>query len=218
MAWKLDQLAAAFGREHAGGGVAVMFGHMIAPGHIRNAIPHTSVTIGELDGRGSERVTQLQKAFERAGVKVTVSPDILRARWQKLLLVGPWSAVGAVTRAPLGVVRSIPETRRLLEGAMHEVAALARARGRKLPDDAVERALAELDRAPETAIGNMRDILNGRPSELETEVGAVVRLARTAGVQAPIHTFFYASLLPQERRARHEIEFPVAEKEPARAA
>ncbi len=213
-----DQLAAAFGKQHAGGGLAVMFGSVIAHGHIRNTIPHTSLTIGELDGHTSERVAQLQKAFERAGVTVTISPDILSARWQKLLLVGPWSAVGAVTRAPLGVVLSIPETRRLLEGAMNEVAALARACGRKLPDDAVPHALADLDRGPATGIGNMRDILNGRPSELETEVGAVVRLARAAGVPAPIHRFFYASLLPQERRARHEIEFPVAEKEPAKAA
>lgn len=98
------------------------------------------------------------------------------------------------------------------------MAGLARACGRKLPDDAVQCALAELDRGPVASIGNMRDVLNGRPSELETEVGAVVRLARTAVVQVPIHAFLYASLLPQERQARREIEFPVAEKEPAKAA
>jgi hypothetical protein len=55
-------------------------------------------------------------------------------------------------------------------------------------------------------------------SRESTEVGAVVRLAQTAGVQVPIHKFLYASLLPQERKARHEIEFPVAEKKPAKAA
>ena len=40
---------------------------------------------------------------------------------------GRSGGVGAVTRAPLGVVRSVPETRRLLEDAMREVLAVARA-------------------------------------------------------------------------------------------
>ena len=53
---------------------------------------------------------------------------------------------------------------------------------------------------------------------LETEVGAVVSLAQTAGVRVPIHTFLYAGLLPQERKPRHQIEFAVAEQEPAKAA
>ena len=59
------------------------------------------------------------------------------------------------------------------------------------------------------AIGNLRDIVEGHPSELETEIGAVVRLARTAGIEAPRHTFLYAGLLPQERKARGEIKFAV---------
>ena len=213
-----DQLAAAFGKSRAGGGVAIMFGAVVAPGHVRNKLAHTSIAIGELDGSMSERMINLHRAFESGGVACTISSDIISARWQKLLLVGPWSAVGAVTRAPLGVVRTIPETRRMLEAAMTEVAALARARGAKLPNDAVQLALAELDQGPAYAVGNMRDVLNGRPSELETEVGAIVRLGRAAGVQLPIHTYLHASLLPQEKLARKEIEFPSEVHEPAKAA
>jgi 2-dehydropantoate 2-reductase len=208
-----EQLAAAFGTEHAAGGVAVMFGSVVSPGHIRNELPQTAVIIGELDGRTSDRMQRIHKAFSGAGVTAKISSDIISARWEKLLLVGPWSAIGAVTRAPLGVVRSVPETSRLLEGAMQEVVGVARACGAKLPDDALQYALSQLGRGPETAIGNMRDVLNGRPSELETEVGAVVRLARKAGIQVPIHSFLYASLLPQERRARRVIVFPVSKVE-----
>jgi 2-dehydropantoate 2-reductase len=213
-----DQLAAAFGKQRVVGGLAVMFGSVVAPGHIRNTLAHTWVSIGELDGRSTERVVRLQRAFERAGVTARIAPDILSARWEKLILVGPWSAVGAVTRAPLGVVRSLPETRQLLAGAMREVFAVACACGAALPDDAVEQAMASLDSGPATGNGNMKDILAGRPSELETETGAIVRLARKVGVEVPRHEFLYASLLPQERKARGEIEFPVAEKEAPRAA
>jgi 2-dehydropantoate 2-reductase len=47
---------------------------------------------------------------------------------------------------------------------------------------------------------------------LETQIGAVGRLARAVGVEVPRHAFLYASLLPQERKARGEIEFPTAEE------
>ena len=47
-----------------------------------------------------------------------------------------------------------------------------------------------------------RDVVAGRPSELETQVGAVVRLGREAGVPTPVNGVLYATLLPQERAAR----------------
>jgi 2-dehydropantoate 2-reductase len=47
-----------------------------------------------------------------------------------------------------------------------------------------------------------RDIFAGRPSELEDQSGAVVRLGGQAGVPTPVHAFVHAALLPQEERAR----------------
>lgn len=213
-----EQLATAFSKDHVVAGPAITLGRSIVPGHIRNRLPHSSITIGELDGGTSERIVRLQSAFQRAGVTATVSADILKARWEKLVLVGPWSAIGAVTRAPLGVVRTLSETRQLLERSIREVVAVARAFGTALSDDVVGQSLQTLDRAPETAIGNMREIIDGRPSELEVEVGAIVRLARRLGVEVPCHSFLYASLVPQERKARGEIVFPIEDEKSASAA
>jgi len=97
-----------------------------------------------------------------------------------------------------------------LEGMMYEVEAAARARGVAVPDD--RRCMARLDRAPVLALGNMRDIVEGRLSESEMEIGAVIRLAKTLGV--PCLTFLYASLLPQESKARGIIHFPDAKSSP----
>jgi 2-dehydropantoate 2-reductase len=148
-------------------------------------------------------------AFERAGVQASIAANIHAALWEKLMFVGPFGGVGAVTRAPVGVLRSQVETRSLLEGTMREVFVLARARGICVADEAVEKALALIDHSPEQATASMqRDIMAGRPSELESQLGVVVRLAHLAGVDVPLHTFLYACLLPQERKARGEIEFP----------
>ena len=47
-----------------------------------------------------------------------------------------------------------------------------------------------------------RDVMAGRPSELEAQTGAVVRLGRELGVATPVNDFLYAALAPQEARAR----------------
>jgi 2-dehydropantoate 2-reductase len=148
-------------------------------------------------------------AFEHAGLQASIAADIHAALWEKLLFIGPFGGVGAVTRVPVGMLRRQVETRSLLEGTMREVFVLARARGVRVADEAVEKALALIDLSPEQAAASMqRDIMEGHPSELESQLGVVVRLAHLAGVEVPLHTFLYACLLPQERKARGEIEFP----------
>ena len=77
----------------------------------------------------------------------------------------------------------MPETRTLLEAAITEVVAVAHGRGVALPQDTVELTLSFIDSLPAEATASMqRDIVEGRPSELESQTGAIVRLA--AGVES----------------------------------
>ncbi len=70
--------------------------------------------------------------------------------------------------------------------------------------------MALLDGVPPEATASMqRDVMTGRPSELEAQIGAVVRLGAAVGVATPLHAFIYASLLPLERRARGQFQFPI---------
>ncbi|MFY9550433.1 MAG: ketopantoate reductase C-terminal domain-containing protein, partial [Thermoanaerobaculia bacterium] len=131
------------------------------------------------------------------------------ALWEKFLVVVSFGGVGAVTRAPVGVTRAVPETRRMLQGGMKEILDVGQARGVGLPDDAVAKALGFVDALDPAATASLqRDIAEGKPSELEAWNGAAVRLGRESGVATPVHGFLYASLLPLERRARGELSFP----------
>jgi 2-dehydropantoate 2-reductase len=142
---------------------------------------------------------------------VDVPTDITVALWEKFLFITATGGVGAVTRSPFGVFRALPETRGMLEAAMREVVAVARARGVQVSDDAVTRALGLMDGLEPHGTSSMqRDIMAGRRSELDAWNGAVARLGREAGVETPVHGFIYATLLPQELRAHGELEFPEA--------
>jgi 2-dehydropantoate 2-reductase len=52
-----------------------------------------------------------------------------------------------------------------------------------------------------------RDIMEGRPSELNEQCGAVVKYGKQGGIQTPVNRMIYHSLLPLERKARGEISF-----------
>ena len=199
-----DILAEILGPEPVLGGLCKISAFRAAPGVIRHVGVEPEVVFGELDGRRSERVERLRRAFAACrGVTVIVPENIRAAMWAKLTFIAPFSAVGAVTRAPAGVIRRLPETRHLLEAAMREVVAVAQGLGVALPAEAANRALAFTDGLePHVTASMQRDIMEGRPSELEAQTGAVVRLGRKTGVPTPVNDFLYAALLPQERKAR----------------
>jgi 2-dehydropantoate 2-reductase len=204
-----EQLAAVLGREHVLGGLCQISCLLAGPGHVRHVGLDPYIAFGEMDGQPSERAIRLQQAFERAvGVRAEVSADIQAAMWRKFLFIAAISGVGAATRAPIGVTRSVPETRTLLVQAMREVHTLAQRRGVHLPEEVVDQTLSFIDGlAPVVMASMQRDIIEGRPSELAAQNGAVVRMGLEAGIPTPVHTFLYSALLPQELKAREQVSF-----------
>jgi 2-dehydropantoate 2-reductase len=204
----VEQLVPVIGAEHVAGGVCSGFCFIADPGHVRHIGGATFIKFGELDGRRSRRVEALRDAFIRARVDAEVPADIRAVLWEKFLLVVPFGGLGAVTRAPIGVLVNEPRTRALLAQGMREIEALARALGVRLASDIVGRTLGVLDAVTPSGTSSLqRDIAAGKRSELDEWTGAVVRLGRHAGVPTPLHDVLYAALLPQERRARGELTF-----------
>ena len=203
------QLAAVLGADHVLGGLCGTFSWVVGPGRIRNIGASNFVRFGELDNRRSERAERLRAVLKRAGVKAEVSTDVRKALWEKFMLITSFGGVGAVTRAPIGIIRALPETRQVLEQCMREVDTVARAHQVVLADSAVADTMTFLDSVAESGTTSLqRDIAEGRPSELEAWNGAVVRLAKERGVSTPTHELIYHSLLPLELRARCKLVFP----------
>jgi 2-dehydropantoate 2-reductase len=205
-----SQLAAVLGAEHVLGGLCGLMSFVVGPGHIQHAGIDPFVNFGELDNRASDRTEKLRQAFVQANVNAEIPPDIQVATWRKFLFIVSVSGMGAVTRSPMGVFRELSETRKMLEQVLQEVFQVARAQHVNLPDDAVGTALAFIDGLPAEGTASMqRDIMEGRPSELEAQNGAVVRLGQEVGVETPVNAFIYHSLLPMELHVRGQIEFAV---------
>jgi 2-dehydropantoate 2-reductase len=199
----VGQLTAELGPDRVIGGLCKIVSFVVGPGHIRHAGFAPSVVIGESDNRRSDRVVAIVNVFNDAGIETTIAADIEAALWMKFLFIASFSGVGAIANAPAGVLRTDPELRGQMVHAMEEIFALAQARGITLPADAMETVMAGVNALPEDATSSMqRDIAAGKPSELESQNGAVVRMARESGVDVPTHEFIYAKLKSLEERAR----------------
>ncbi len=201
-------LSAAIGPQHVLGGLCYMVASLKAPGKIAHTGLVPRIIFGELDGSLSPRIQRLREVFEMAFVQAEIHQDIQVPMWEKFMFISSLSSVGALTRAPAGVMRTIPETRSLFEQAAGEILEIAGLEGIDLASDSAKTMMSKIDALPPDATASMqRDIMEGRPSELDFQTGAVVRMAKDLGLKVPFHTFAYNSLLPLELRARSQVEF-----------
>lgn len=197
------QLLEAFGETHSLGGLCRISSFLAAPGLIKHVGIDPVLLLGELDDRRSARAEAIRLSFERAGVNASIPADIMAAMWEKFIFIAAVSGLGSITRSPVGAFRKLPATRRILEDAIDEIVQIGQARGVNLPLDVAEKTLGVIDNLPyETHASMVRDIMGGKPSELEAQNGAVVRMGAEAGIPTPNNQFIYACLLPQELRAR----------------
>lgn len=203
-----EQLAAVLGRDRVLGGLARVFSFIVEPGRIRHLGGPAEITFGELDNRPSERTQRFSEVLTRAGLAAKIPPDIHVALWEKFLFIVPLGGLGALTRAPLGILRATSETRLMLEQGMREILEVAHRSKVPLDREVVARMMAFVDTLPPDGTMSMqRDIAAGRPSELEAWNGAVVRLGRQVGVRTPLHDILYGCLLPLEWKARGRLQF-----------
>jgi 2-dehydropantoate 2-reductase len=205
-----DQLRVVLPAKAVLGGLCRIFAFIEAPGHIRHVGTEPYIAFGEWDNIHTSRAEGLLSALVSAGIRAEIPPNIQVAMWNKFIFIAAMSGVGAVTRAPIGVVRSLPATRGLLENALREAQRVAQALSIAVPETIIDNTLQFIDKLDPTSIASMqRDIMEGRPSELEAQNGAVVRLGEAVGVAVPTHQFIYHSLLPLELLARQQINFAI---------
>lgn len=163
------------------------FLELVAPAVVAYHGGPRSFTFGPWTAEAESLVRQVAADITAAGFDAIVHPDIWVDVWRKAMFVGPFGALGALTDQPLGVLRE--QLRTDFERAIREVWQVGAALGVALPDDEVAATLAFADAMPADATTSMqRDILAGLASELDAQVGGIVRMAERVGVDVPVLT------------------------------
>lgn len=197
-----DELAEFIPKENIIGGSCRIFSMIESPGVVAHKGIDPTVVFGELDNLKTERAAWLKYTFESAGLTNIWSEDIQSDLWKKFLMICS-SALLAVSKTNYGELRSLPETRSMLEELYTEIYTVGKAAGVKLPTDIVARTMKAVDGFPAESTSSLtRDVWEGKPSEIEYQNGTVVKFGQKYGVPTPINKFVYHSILPMEIKAR----------------
>ena len=191
----VERLGKVLGLDNVVGGVARINAQIAAPGVIKQGGKFASLEFGEADGKASPRCQALLAACGEAGIAATLCDDIQRSIWMKFVMLAPMSGLTALTRGPIGPLRSDPDGRKLLEAAVRETVAVGMAQGVSLKPADAEAVIAAIDALPAAMMASMcHDLLAGKPLEIAGLSGAVVRLGQRKGVPVPTHTFLTQAL------------------------
>ncbi|HXF46681.1 MAG TPA: 2-dehydropantoate 2-reductase [Burkholderiaceae bacterium] len=193
------------GEHRVAGGVAQISATIEAPGVIAQTGPYARLRVGAFAAAQEPRLQSFAQAGRAAGIDIDVVADIERALWEKFVFLAAVSGLTCLTRQPIGVVRSDADIRPTLVAAIEEAVAVARARGVPLADDVVAATLKLVDWLPPAMRASMlHDLTHGNRLEAPWLAGAVARMAREAGLAAPVNATIYAALKPYVDGARRE--------------
>jgi 2-dehydropantoate 2-reductase len=135
----------------------------------------------DLSGEELERVAELLRTV---GTEVEFEEDERRVLWRKVARAAVVSTATALSRKPIGELRTDPDWRPRMERALAEACAVALADGVHLMPSAQWTRIVEMDYALTTSTA--RDVEAGRPSEIDAIAGSVVRAGQRLGVPTPV--------------------------------
>jgi len=184
-------------------GLCKIVARIEAPGIIDHFAFDPEIVFGEYDNEQTERIKNVSRLFDNSKIKNVISNDIHLDIWKKFLFITTISGIGALTRSVFGDIRKNENIRQLLYQTANEIVAVANAKGIQLLNEHIELVLQIIDSLNYNATASMqRDIMEGRPSELENFNGYIVKLGKELHINTPINSFTYYCLLPQENKAR----------------
>ena len=203
-----NQLVDVFGRERVLIGSCYMEGRIKEPGVVTQGGPGVA-SFGELEPGISERCQELLAVFQEANWRVELQENMPGMLWKKFSYLAGSAAVGAATRTLFGEMRSIPETREIIQGAIAEILEVGKASGAPIMEDSLEWCMTSLDNFPATGMSSLgKDFMEGRPVELDGLTGTAIRMAREYSVPTPINDTLYGILKPWALRIEQELSRP----------
>lgn len=180
-----DILRARWGDARVLSAVVYVGASVAAPGVIRHAA-RGQLLLGNPYGVPEPAYARVLETLAAPGLKVRPVDDIHYERWYKLMWNASFNAVSALTLQTSRPIVEHPATRALVERAMGEVAAVARATGVALTGADIARSLTETAGMPPIRTSMLDDREHGRQMEIDALVGVVVRRGRAAGVATPV--------------------------------
>ncbi len=214
----LEQIAAVVGPARAAAGITAQAATLLAPGHVRHAGCGATVLAAGPGQEGQQaKIAAIAELFNRAGIDTRISKDSVSLVWSKLIVNVGINALAALLRVPNGVLAQMPACAMLMNQAVDEAVAVARALRIPMDYEAQRERVREvclLTGANQASM--LQDILRGATTEIEAINGAIVAKGREVGVPTPVNLLLTQLITALEATASQRIECSSSQR-PSRA-
>ena len=194
-----EQIRAASGME-ALPAVVYVAASVPEPGRVKH-VGRGDLVVGPRNPE-SERISAL---FERAGVGCRISDNIAGELWTKLTWNCALNAVSALGRAKYGQIAASADARKVVEAAVYEVLAVAKAAnvhppGFEDPQVALTGSFKIATQMAEALSSTAQDMNRGKRTEIDSLNGYIARRGVELGVSTPINHALYTLVKLAEGR------------------
>ncbi len=190
----IEKICSVVGRDRILGGPVYIEAALGPDGEVIHKSMTPSLTLGRLTGDAAI-AKPIASIFEKAGVKATVSEDLLVDLWRKYLFITVISSMTSLARRPIGNILSDILAKRVLEDLTSEVVSIAHAVDSKLASlDAVWVTTRAKNVSPGTTSSMLKDIEMGSRLEVDSIQGYLVRKAEEFKLSVPVLKTCYGVL------------------------
>lgn len=176
-------------------------------GKIKHAAYEPRIVFGEIDNTKTERVLKIHQMLKKAGIENFIPDNIQLEIWKKFLFICTVSGLGGLTRVPIDRIRESEYLYDMMKRSAREILKVGQAKGIWLSDKHLVEVLEIINSQPKgTTASTQRDLMQGRPSELDNFNGYIVSEGEKLGVKTPVNRFIYECLKPIEEEARKSRE------------
>lgn len=198
-----DRLLTVLNSENVLAGLCRIVSKVESPGIINHFEYEPEIIFGEISNEKTNRIKKIKETFDKANFKNEIADNIQLAIWKKFLFIATFSGLAALTRTPIGVLRTSTYLRNLMLKTAKEIVKIANAKNINLSKIDIDKTFLIYDKLdPKTTASMQRDVMENKPSELENFNGYVVNQGKKLKIKTPINELIYQTLLPQENSVR----------------
>ena len=184
----IEILGQAIGLDRVWGGVTSQGATVLSPGRVRHAGTGPTVIGPAGNANQAEALAAVAGIFTRAGFPAQVETRVEPLIWSKLIVNVGINPLTAITRLKNGRLLEYPGTRMIMEQAVNEAVAVARAQGIELIySDPIARVRTVARATADNVASMLQDVLAHRQTEIDSINGAVIEYGRKSGVDTPIN-------------------------------
>ncbi|MBF4467696.1 ketopantoate reductase family protein [Flavobacterium sp. LC2016-12] len=142
------------------------------------------------------KLEELQNILQKAKIESYLVENIEETVWEKFIFISALASATSYLNQNIGEIQKKKKSMKVYVELLHEIEAIAKAKGLKLPDDIVNQTIIKLEKSPKEATSSMhRDLLANRNTEVPSLTQFVVNEGLKYGVATPLYEKITNALL-----------------------